>query len=196
MVSRCPYLACGLSLIRGLCCPTCFQPLVVNHSLLSTCYHLITRTTPASAALHSQQPTYELDPAALEKRYKLLQWQLHPDKSAGKTPEERQYSADQATLINQAYGVLRNPLSRANYMVRHGTSLRPRGISAAYVCIRGSSTCCGKWWRACCPCACAPEKTQQLWDSHWHKNQRQVLLMRQHQLGIAHPSCCNVGSCC
>eukprot|EP00882_Tetradesmus_deserticola_P016755 GHRQ01017913.1.p1 GENE.GHRQ01017913.1~~GHRQ01017913.1.p1 ORF type:complete len:252 (+),score=90.48 GHRQ01017913.1:801-1556(+) len=67
--------------------------------------------------LHSQQPTYDMDPAALEKRYKLLQWQLHPDKSAGKTPEERQYSAEQATLINQAYGVLRNPLSRANYML-------------------------------------------------------------------------------
>ncbi|WIA16643.1 hypothetical protein OEZ85_013306 [Tetradesmus obliquus] len=71
-----------------------------------------------------QQPTFELDPAALEKRYKLLQWQLHPDKSAGKTPEERQYSAEQATLINQAYGVLRNPLSRANYM------LMQAGVSA------------------------------------------------------------------
>jgi DnaJ-domain-containing protein 1 len=78
-------------------------------------------TSSCPAVLHSQQPTYDLDPAALEKRYKLLQWQLHPDKSAGKTPEERQYSADQATLINQAYGVLRNPLSRANYMVRSMT---------------------------------------------------------------------------
>ncbi|KAF6263471.1 hypothetical protein COO60DRAFT_1489839 [Scenedesmus sp. NREL 46B-D3] len=71
-----------------------------------------------------QQPTYDLDPAALEKRYKLLQWQLHPDKSAGKAPEERQYSEEQASLINQAYGVLRNPLSRANYM------LMQAGVSA------------------------------------------------------------------
>lgn len=63
---------------------------------------------------------FDLDPAALEKRYKLLQWQLHPDKSVTKTAEERQYSAEQAALINQAYGVLRNPLTRANYMVGAG----------------------------------------------------------------------------
>lgn len=68
----------------------------------------------------SGRPTYDLEPAALEKRYKLLQWQLHPDKTVGRTQEERQFSADQATLINQAYGVLRNPLARANYMVGSG----------------------------------------------------------------------------
>jgi molecular chaperone HscB len=84
------------------------------------CLALLDLSFPLAAlplAHRSHQPTFDLDPAALEKRYKLLQWQLHPDKSVGKTPEERQYSAEQATLINQAYGVLRNPLSRANYMV-------------------------------------------------------------------------------
>lgn len=65
----------------------------------------------------SRQPTFDLDPAALEKRYKLLQWQLHPDKAGQKSPQEQEYSAEQASLINQAYGVLRNPLSRANYLV-------------------------------------------------------------------------------
>eukprot|EP00878_Enallax_costatus_P017940 GHUV01018865.1.p1 GENE.GHUV01018865.1~~GHUV01018865.1.p1 ORF type:complete len:198 (+),score=44.42 GHUV01018865.1:195-788(+) len=64
-----------------------------------------------------RQPTFEIDPAALEKRYKLLQWQLHPDKQAQKPLQEQEYSAEQASLINQAYGVLRSPMSRANYMV-------------------------------------------------------------------------------
>jgi Fe-S protein assembly co-chaperone HscB len=66
----------------------------------------------------SDKPTFDLDPAALEKRYKLLQWQLHPDKTTLRSQEEQQFSAEQATRVNQAYGVLRRPLSRANYMVR------------------------------------------------------------------------------
>lgn len=77
------------------------------------------------AALHSNQPTFDLDPAALEKRYKLLQWQLHPDKTVTRSPEEQHFSAEQATRVNQAYGVLRHPLSRANYMV----GLQPRGAA-------------------------------------------------------------------
>lgn len=91
-------------------------PLVPPDSTLVVLYATMSRVL-MSNALDSQQPTFDLDPAALEKRYKLLQWQLHPDKSVRKTPQEQQYSADQATLVNQAYGVLRQPLSRANYMV-------------------------------------------------------------------------------
>jgi len=83
----------------------------------------------------SGRPTYDLEPAALEKRYKLLQWQLHPDKTVGRTPEERQFSADQATLINQAYGVLRNPLARANYMVGCMAARSQETIAAAGILI-------------------------------------------------------------
>lgn len=53
----------------------------------------------------------------LERQYKLLQWSLHPDKVVNKPPDERAFAAQQATLINHAYSVLRTPLSRANYIV-------------------------------------------------------------------------------
>lgn len=76
------------------------------------------RTATCCRTPDSNQPTFDLDPAALEKRYKLLQWQLHPDKAVNRTPLEQQFSAEAATRVNQAYGVLRRPLSRANYMVR------------------------------------------------------------------------------
>jgi curved DNA-binding protein CbpA len=59
-----------------------------------------------------------VDEAALERRYKLLQWTLHPDKSVSRTPQEQGFSAEHASHVNQAYGVLRKPLSRANYLVR------------------------------------------------------------------------------
>lgn len=65
------------------------------------------------------QPTFDVDPQALEKKYKRLQWQLHPDKAGSKTAVEQDYSAAQASQINQAYQILRHPLSRANYLVSH-----------------------------------------------------------------------------
>ncbi|KAG2500829.1 hypothetical protein HYH03_001591 [Edaphochlamys debaryana] len=74
--------------------------------------------------LFSLPLTFDLAPAFLEKRYKALQWNLHPDKMGHKAPEEREFSAQQAALVNLAYSILKAPLSRANYM------LMLRGISA------------------------------------------------------------------
>jgi curved DNA-binding protein CbpA len=81
--------------------------------------------------VRSGEPAFDIDEAALERRYKLLQWTLHPDKSVSRTPQERDFSAEHASHINQAYGVLRRPLSRANYLVRRraalgGAARRPR----------------------------------------------------------------------
>eukprot|EP00877_Chromochloris_zofingiensis_P006294 jgi/Chrzof1/1918/Cz10g26080.t1 len=71
--------------------------------------------------LGMHQPTFDVDPQALEKKYKRLQWQLHPDKAGSKTAVEQDYSAAQASQINQAYQILRHPLSRANYLLKlHG----------------------------------------------------------------------------
>ncbi|KIY99902.1 putative Co-chaperone protein hscB like protein [Monoraphidium neglectum] len=64
-----------------------------------------------------KQPTFDIDEASLERRYKLLQWTLHPDKAVSRTAEEQDFSAGHASQINQAYGVLRRSLSRANYLL-------------------------------------------------------------------------------
>jgi hypothetical protein len=72
---------------------------------------------PTPLILCSAEPTFDVDAAVLERRYKLLQWQLHPDKAVGRSFEEQRFSAEQAALVNQAYGVLRSPLPRANYLV-------------------------------------------------------------------------------
>lgn len=66
---------------------------------------------------HRPRATFDIDEASLERRYKLLQWTLHPDKAVTRSPQERGFSAEHAAHINQAYGVLRRPLSRANYLV-------------------------------------------------------------------------------
>ncbi|GAX75929.1 hypothetical protein CEUSTIGMA_g3372.t1 [Chlamydomonas eustigma] len=60
---------------------------------------------------------FDLDLEMLEKQYKRLQWQIHPDRLAARTPQEQDYSAQSVMHINVAYGVLRHPLSRANYIL-------------------------------------------------------------------------------
>lgn len=67
----------------------------------------------------SSEHTFEVDPSSLEARYKDLQKRLHPDRFSVASPQEREHSADQASVVNQAFDTLKRPLKRAHYMVRH-----------------------------------------------------------------------------
>ncbi|KAK9829232.1 hypothetical protein WJX72_004652 [[Myrmecia] bisecta] len=69
------------------------------------------------------EPTFDVDVGDLEKTYKSLQRQLHPDKFATQREEEKEYSAQQSALVNQAYNILRSPLRRAHYV------LEERGVN-------------------------------------------------------------------
>ncbi|RIA96340.1 hypothetical protein C1645_707999 [Glomus cerebriforme] len=65
------------------------------------------------------QPTYDIDSGQLRKNFLLLQQRVHPDSYS--TKEDRQeynYASQQSSLINKAYQVLRDPLSRAKYMLQ------------------------------------------------------------------------------
>jgi len=53
----------------------------------------------------------QLDLEALDTAYLSLQAQVHPDRFAHGTPSERASSLQQATLLNQAYQTLRDPLA-------------------------------------------------------------------------------------
>lgn len=77
------------------------------------------RSEKQKAARRLRHPRYRLDARDLERRYRELQWALHPDRLTGPGREVRevQHGAAAAALVNQAYGVLRSPLARANYLV-------------------------------------------------------------------------------
>eukprot|EP01024_Parvocaulis_polyphysoides_P056146 TRINITY_DN5858_c1_g4_i1.p1 TRINITY_DN5858_c1_g4~~TRINITY_DN5858_c1_g4_i1.p1 ORF type:complete len:264 (-),score=43.65 TRINITY_DN5858_c1_g4_i1:102-869(-) len=62
--------------------------------------------------------TFDIDLQQLDKRYKALQFLLHPDKFEVKSDKERQYSLQQASLVNSAYNTLKNPLARAKYLCK------------------------------------------------------------------------------
>jgi molecular chaperone HscB len=63
---------------------------------------------------------YDLDAAELERRYKELTRKLHPDRFAKADPRARRYSLERATRVNDAYKVLRDPVRRAEYLLKLG----------------------------------------------------------------------------
>ncbi len=61
---------------------------------------------------------FSVDPAEIDRRYFDLQRRLHPDRFATRTPKERALSQQQATSLNDAYETLKDPLKRADYLLK------------------------------------------------------------------------------
>jgi molecular chaperone HscB len=75
-------------------------------------------------ALLGLEPLFRLDPAALDLRFREFQALAHPDRFAHAGESERRVSLQWATRINEAYQTLKNPLSRARYLL----DLAGRGV--------------------------------------------------------------------
>jgi len=63
------------------------------------------------------RPAFELDMGELERRYRDLQKQLHPDKFAQASSGERRESLARAVDVNHAYRTLRDDLQRAELLL-------------------------------------------------------------------------------
>ncbi|MGH9629097.1 MAG: Fe-S protein assembly co-chaperone HscB [Bryobacteraceae bacterium] len=64
------------------------------------------------------EPSLTLDTGDLQKRFYHLSRQLHPDRFGRRPPAEQQYALDATALLNDAYRVLRNPVQRAEYLLK------------------------------------------------------------------------------
>src|SRR6266851_1290218 len=60
----------------------------------------------------------DLDLRDLEKRFYALSRQYHPDRYTLKSLEEQQYALDATAILNDAYRTLRDPLTRAEYLLK------------------------------------------------------------------------------
>ena len=69
--------------------------------------------------------SFQIDIAQLEQQYRALQTLVHPDKSAHLADAEQRLAMQRATLVNEAYQTLRNPLRRARYLLSlHGVDIQ------------------------------------------------------------------------
>jgi len=68
-------------------------------------------------ALFGLPRRYALDEATLGRLYHEIQARVHPDKHVHLSDAERRLAMQWTTRINEAYQVLRQPLSRAKYLL-------------------------------------------------------------------------------
>ncbi len=61
---------------------------------------------------------YALDPSRLERGYRDLQSQVHPDRFALSPESERRVAMQWAARANEAYRTLRDPVARARYLLQ------------------------------------------------------------------------------
>ena len=61
---------------------------------------------------------YDLDIPALEKQYRELSLQLHPDRFVHADARERRLSLEQTTALNEAFKTLKDPSRRAFYLLK------------------------------------------------------------------------------
>lgn len=62
--------------------------------------------------------TFDVDTAAIKHRYLDLQQQLHPDRYASATDQEKRISVQMTALINEAFQTLKDPLRRGRYLLQ------------------------------------------------------------------------------
>lgn len=72
-------------------------------------------------ALFGLAPAFAIDLARLTQLYRDIQAQVHPDRFTDRSSQERRLSLQWATHVNEAYETLRQPASRARYLLQlHG----------------------------------------------------------------------------
>jgi molecular chaperone HscB len=64
------------------------------------------------------EPKFELEPATLELRHRELSRVVHPDRHAGAPPSSRRVALSRAIEANQAFAELRDPVRRAEALLR------------------------------------------------------------------------------
>jgi molecular chaperone HscB len=76
-------------------------------------------------------PSFGVDVARLDRAYLELQGRVHPDRYAHLPETERRLSMQWATHVNEAYRTLKQPLSRARYLLGlHGVDTQHESNTA------------------------------------------------------------------
>jgi molecular chaperone HscB len=111
-------------------CWSCRGPIAARDLFCPTC-GAVQPPAPIDHFARLDLPVrFDADAAELDRRYFALQRQLHPDRFASRTARERAVSQSQAVALNEAYEILKDPLSRAEYMLKlRGVDVNPDGCN-------------------------------------------------------------------
>ncbi len=74
-------------------------------------------SSPSHFDLFGLPRSFSVDRQLLDARFRELQRTAHPDRFVNAPDSERRLSAQQATRINEAYQVLKDPLLRGRYLL-------------------------------------------------------------------------------
>jgi len=81
-------------------------------------------TSSSHFELFGLPPVFSLDQEMLEKAYRDIQSQVHPDRFAHAGDAERRASLQWTTRVNEGFQILRNPVSRARHLLElHGVDV-------------------------------------------------------------------------
>jgi len=67
-------------------------------------------------ALLGSAPSFD-EPEAVDDKFRTLSRKLHPDRFVRAPAQERRYSLEQTTLLNDAYKTLKDPVRRAEHLL-------------------------------------------------------------------------------
>jgi molecular chaperone HscB len=113
-------------------CPKCSAPLQSTLPACASCHHIEplpwnTRfETILGLETESSQNPFQIDQKLLRSRFLEAQRVCHPDAWSGRGREEEKIASDQSTLVNTAYRTLKDPLLRAEYLLRTLSNLETK----------------------------------------------------------------------
>ncbi|KAI9259610.1 Co-chaperone HscB, C-terminal oligomerization domain-containing protein [Phascolomyces articulosus] len=67
--------------------------------------------------LEGKEYSFDVDTKAMRFKFLTLQQKAHPDSFSQSSKQEHEYAQLQSSLLNKAYGTLKDPLARARYML-------------------------------------------------------------------------------
>jgi molecular chaperone HscB len=99
-------------------CWSCGQEVAEGQPFCSSCGKVQPPHQADYFAMFGLPPKLDLDVQALEKQFYRYSRKLHPDVHARASQQEQEWSLAQASLLNDAYRTLKNPLDRTKYLLR------------------------------------------------------------------------------
>ena len=89
-----------------------------GHSLFCTGCHALQEPVSDYYELLGLPRRLSLSAEALQERFYELSRRLHPDLFTRKVDRERKYALEASSILNDAYRTLRDPVKRANYVLK------------------------------------------------------------------------------